>query len=142
MFVTTRQIPSEILKPLTLTSNCIFLTNFIQKIKLNSWILSQLLNVIQPNFVKIKHCAVLSSGKKAHHWKCIDMIVRLWVVNLKLTGKLVRFLAYLVDPHHKYWVQIFFKGGFILFILLHFNKIFLLKFIYSEKATNFKKIFH
>ena len=58
----------------------------------------------------MKHCAVLSSGKKAHHWKCIDMIVRLWVVNLKLTGKLVRFLAYLVDPHPKHWVQILFEG--------------------------------
>ena len=58
----------------------------------------------------MKHCAVLSSGKKAHHWKCIDMIVRLWVVNLKLTGKLVRFLAYLVDPHLKHWVQILFEG--------------------------------
>ena len=74
----------------------------------------------EPNIVKTNLCAVLSSGKKAHHWKCIDMIVRLWVVNLKLTGKLVRFLAYLVDPHHKNWVQILFEGGFILFIQLHF----------------------
>ena len=67
----------------------------------------------EQNIVNTNLCAVLSSGKKAHHWKCIDMIVRLWVVNLKLTGKLVRFLAYLVDPHHKYWVQILFEGGFI-----------------------------
>ena len=72
--------------------------------------------LFEQNIVEMKHCAVLSSGKKAHHWKCIDMIVRLWVVNLKLTGKLVRFLAYLVDPHHKYWVQIFFKGGFRFFL--------------------------
>ena len=69
--------------------------------------------LVEQNIVKMKYCAVLSSGKKAHHWKCIDMIVRLWVVNLKLTGKLVRFLAYLVDPHHKHWVQIFFDGGFL-----------------------------
>ena len=122
----------------------------------------------EQNLVKTNLCAVLSSGKKAHHWKCIDMIVRLWVVNLKLTGKLVRFLAYLVDPHHKNWVKILFKGGFlflctciftrffyqivwkvmdgkldeggsILFIHLQFNKKFLLKFSYSEKTTELEK---
>ena len=83
----------------------------------------------------MKQCAVLTSGKKAHHWKCIDMIVRLWVVNLKLTGKLVRFLAYLVDPHHKHWVQILFEGGFLFLCTWIFTRFFERLWVLNLKLT-------